>query len=507
MVLAGVLVTPWLNPFAPGPSPAVVPLLVSWACVAIALLFHRHLRVDVVAGAWLIAAAVSAAIGHLQYLGIDGRFFPWINHAGIGQAFGNLRQRNQFASLLVIGLAALWWWIQAEAARPMSASLSRQSTKRILGLLVVAGLASATAASASRTGLVAWLIVSLLAWRWSADGGRTYQRWMIGTGLTAFFLASWFLPMTIGHDPLQHGLLSRLDPMGQGCFNRSTLWANVVYLIAQRPWLGWGLGELDYAHYVTLYPGPRFCDILDNAHNLPLHLAVELGLPIAVAACAGALYWIVRRRPWSERDPDRQLAWLVLVVLAWHSLLEYPLWYGPFQLAVGLALWVLLSPKRSNAGDAARVSPARMSKQGAWVSASRCAAAVLLVGCTLVAWEYRRVSQIYLSTEDRATEYRQDTLARTRTDGIFRNQWEFAALTTGVLSLDNAGETLARAERLLHYSPEARVVEQLIESAELLDRNDLAQWHKIRFKAAFPRAFDDWVDRRQAPESRRTNAP
>ena len=28
---------------------------------------------------------------------------------------------------------------------------------------------------------------------------------------------------------------------------------------------------MDYAHFVTLYPGERFCDILDNAHNLPLH--------------------------------------------------------------------------------------------------------------------------------------------------------------------------------------------------------------------------------------------
>ena len=48
---------------------------------------------------------------------------------------------------------------------------------------------------------------------------------------------------------------------------------------ASSPWLGWGWGELDYAHYATLYDGPRFCDILDNAHNLPLHLAVELGIP------------------------------------------------------------------------------------------------------------------------------------------------------------------------------------------------------------------------------------
>ena len=34
--------------------------------------------------------------------------------------------------------------------------------------------------------------------------------------------------------------------------NRLVLWRNVLQLIAAHPWFGWGLGELDYAHYATL---------------------------------------------------------------------------------------------------------------------------------------------------------------------------------------------------------------------------------------------------------------
>ena len=79
-------------------------------------------------------------------------------------------------------------------------------------------------------------------------------------------------------------------------------------LIAQKPWLGWGWGELDYAHFITLYPGARFCDILDNAHNLPLHLAVELGVPLAVVLCGGGLVAGLAR-PALARAGSQPAAW------------------------------------------------------------------------------------------------------------------------------------------------------------------------------------------------------
>ena len=53
---------------------------------------------------------------------------------------------------------------------------------------------------------------------------------------------------------------------------------------------------------MTLYPSARFCDILDNAHNLPLHLAVELGLPAALLLCGTALWLTLQRKPWREAD-------------------------------------------------------------------------------------------------------------------------------------------------------------------------------------------------------------
>jgi hypothetical protein len=268
------------------------------------------------------------------------------------------------------------------------------------------------------------------------------------------------------------------------CSSRRVLWSNVLELIARRPWTGWGWGELDYAHYMTLYPGERFCDILDNAHSLPLQLAVELGIPAAAALCLAAAWLVVQARPWRETDPTRRLAWGVLAVLAIHSLLEYPLWYGPFQIALGLSLG-LLWHKPAPASTATAV---RFIVPG-----------VLAAGAIYAAWDYHRVTQVYLPAEERAPRYRQDTLGEARRSWLFANQARFAELTITPLTRENAAWTLESAQKALHYSPEPRVVEKMVESAAFLGRESLALVHLARFRAAFPADYEAWAQRNARP--------
>jgi hypothetical protein len=269
---------------------------------------------------------------------------------------------------------------------------------------------------------------------------------------------------------------------GPACSSRLVLWSNVLRLIAARPILGWGWGELDYAHFMTLYPGARFCDILDNAHNLPLHLAVELGLPAALLVCGGAVLWILRERPWREGAPRRRLAWALVALILLHSLLEYPLWYGPFQLAFGAALGWLL------AGRAA--SPAPASRRPALA-----AALVLMAVAGYAAWDYVRVSQIYVMPEDRLAAWRDDTLQHARRSWLFQGQAEFADLTLTHVTAANAPRVHALALETLHYSPEPRVIERAIESATLLGRGDEAVQLLARFRAAFPAEYEAWRER------------
>jgi O-antigen ligase len=491
-----VLTVPWLNPFATGPSSAVIPWLTSLVCWAVWLLLRplvAERAAEPMARAWLVAALVSTVFGLLQYFAAAATFSPWINGTLPGTAFANLRQRNQFATLTNMGLAALAW------------AVVRHHQCRAWHWAAALTLATGNAASSSRTGLLELVLLVALAsvWRgWRQSSARQ----LVLLALFGYAVATVVLPMVAGYHFNATGILARMDDDAPACFSRRVLWANVLELAYQKPWFGWGWGELDYAHFMASYAGPRFCDILDNAHNLPLHLAVELGVPVAALACGWGAWFIWRARPLREANPDRQMAWVVLALILLHSMLEYPLWYGPFQIAFGLCAWHLWStrptPHEGSGIDKQTRSPAvvLVSEVG-WISRPGVAATafVLLVAAAYAAWDYHRVSQLYLATSQRAPAYRDNTFEKVKGTWLFARQVRFAELTTTEVTPDNAAMINAMAHELLHFSPEARVVEKLIESAELLGRDEEVQVFLARYQAAFPAAHAVWVKTRAPP--------
>ena len=517
-LVAAFVAVPWLNPAAGGPSAVIVPWLVAaaaslllWVLIA-PQVSRRHLGAAIVlaallaglgkasppvllavaslgvialsasiasgiktlpwmaaaiANAWLIAALVSSVFAMAQYFGLSASLAPWVNPTSAGEAFANLRQRNHFATLTSIGLAALLW--------------QRQRGSRVWWAYPGAALlAVANAASASRTGALQIGLVAVLTLWWC----RPFDRRVAGVCLIAvlaYGAAAVSLPL----------LLEQLTGLtapnalgrwvsGDGCASRTILWGNVLHLIAQKPWWGWGWGELDYAHFATLYPGPRFCDILDNAHNLPLHLAVELGIPAATLAIGGFGVWVVRQRPWHETDPTRRMAWSVIAVILLHSLLEYPLWYGPFQMAFGFSLGLLATGR----------SPAEIPTVG-WVGRATVSTS-LAIALLFSALDYHRVSQLYTPPDERSGWFLSGPLARVGDSWLFRDQLAFAELSTTPLTRENAVRLHALATELLHYSPEPRVIDIAIESAVLLQLDGEAGWLLARYRAAFPDDYEKW---------------
>ncbi len=522
---------PWLNPFASSPSTAVIPLLVSWMMAACALLLvvdlplaqprwtvsarvvcgvllawlaasllwvpqvvDRALTAGLVAslmGVWLMvavgrraavdesllrwlvagllaAAVISAVLGVLQYLGLAHELSPWVNQPLKGDAFANLRQRNQFASLTSVGLVALLGWV---AARAKAQNMTRGCWALVVVLLNV--LASGVACSVSRTGAVQWALVGVLmaAWGWrSAKQDAAFGKGLVWLALAApVLVAVWsvLMPLLALHITGDQGASMILRVTGQAqdyaaCGGRRVLWANVLALIAQHPWLGWGWGETDYAHFMTSYNRLRFCDMLDNAHDFPLHLALELGVPFAVAVMALVGMWVLRRTPWREQNAWRVMAWCVLGVLGLHSLLEYPLWYGPFQMTLGLAVGLLWAVPDAPATEQAQEGPMLV-------------AALLFIGCLYAAWDFNRVGQIYRQAASRDAAYRDNPLHHAKQSWLFKNQADFAELTTQAVTADNAAELYPQALRLMHYSPEARVVQRVIDSGKWLGHDAQAQ--------------------------------
>ncbi|MFT4242148.1 MAG: Wzy polymerase domain-containing protein [Acidovorax sp.] len=477
---------PFLFCVTDAPTASFWPLVASWLCGAVLLcaaalegLTQRPAGREAWARrlAWglALAAVVGGVIGLAQYVAGDLGLSPFVHPSVPGQAVGNLRQRNQQASLLSLGAWALLWWTMHGRPWP------RWGVGAALAVIAIA-----SAATASRTGAVQWLLVLGFVLCWRRTGAGQPLRWAVAA-LLVFVAAAWVLPELLWRidgvraDALFHRFAG--DP--RSCTSRRVLWANMLTLIAQKPWLGWGWGELDYAHYVTLFPGERFCVLLDNAHNLPLHLAVELGVPAAVLACGALLAWALASRPWREAEPARQLAWGVLAIIGLHSLLEYPLWYGPFQVVALLSAALLLWPRRRSGTALAGLG-----------------AALIALACALAAWDYFRVSQLYKASTERAPAYRDDTQAKVAHSVLFASQIGFARLTTTALTRDNAERMNALAHDLLHYSPEPRVIEPLIESAALLGRDDEAAFHMQRYRAAYPQDYARWMGAGIRPASK-----
>jgi O-antigen ligase len=496
LLACAAVVLPWLNPWSSGPNPNMVPWLASMVGALVCVLAYRvwagkataeQLRTapNYVFAAWLCAALLSSAIGLVQYFGLSASLSPWMDYSRAGEAFGNLRQRNQFASLTAIGLVGVLYL--AAQAPPFSG-------KRALRALLLSGaialLAMANAASASRTGALQWLMVAALAGLWSAKNRRSGL--VLASGALLAYGAAVVLLPTLLHAATglsNPGLLGRLSEPS-GCESRRVLWANVLDLIAQRPITGWGWGELKFAHFTHPYVGERFCAILDNAHNLPLHLAVELGVPIATALCA-AMGWIVwRSKPWAEADTARQSAWAILAIIGLHSLVEYPLWYGPFQVAVGLCIWLLCRHRTQN-----RIVP----RQPAGAGAAALTATLLasLVAVAYVAWDYTRISQLYRAPTQRLAMFRTDTLEKARGSFLFVREVQFAELTTTPLDDTTAPRLYVLARRLLHFSPEPTVLTILLNSAQVLGVDDEALQHdQAQFDQAYPQQYALWRERR-----------
>lgn len=500
------LTLPWLNPFAPGPSPAVVPWLVALAATGgvLGLGSMRNLaaqgpETQTFAQRWappfawalLVAGLVSSAMGLLQYFGVAAALEPWVRQGTPGEAFANLRQRNQFATLTNMALVALAGLVANHRTALTADGLACRVADFLRGRgqpalwLMAALLAAGNAASLSRTGLLQLVTLCGLYLLWGRWRERPVRHLLV-VAVAVYAVAIFALPWLAGLDPFG-GMFTRLRDGAPACGSRLLLWSNVLHLMAEKPWLGWGWNELDFAHYTTLYNGPRFCEILDNAHNLPLHLAVELGLPLALLACGAVLWWVLRRKPWREADPARQMAWGVLAVIGLHSLLEYPLWYGPFQMAAGWSVALLW--RQNNPVMGAKFKPNRSLAQVLYAPA----AIILIATSTYAAWDYHRVSQLYLAPSARDEAYRDDTLGKARVSRLFHNQVAFAELVTTPLTRSNAQWTFDTARALLHYSPEPRVIEKVIESAVMLGRDDEALAQLQRFKAAFPKEHAAWV--------------
>ncbi len=380
------------------------------------------------AWAWWVAGLFNAGVATVQVFLPDAPDGNWLARSGIpGRAVGNLRQPNHLSSLLLWSLAAL---VPLLHLRRIDFKLAAASA---------AGMVLAVVMSASRTGMVGVLL--LAAW-----GGldRRLARPTRGLllAMPLLYLLSWALLAAwahhTGHAFGAESRLAEADLSG----SRFGIWRDTIALIVQEPWWGVGFGEFNFAWSLSVMP-KRPIAFFDHTHNLPLQLAVEQGLPMAVliTALLLATLWRGWRRSTQALGDDAvcaRTAWVMVLMMALHSLLEYPLWYAYFLLPTAWAWgYSLGAPGKSD------MAPGR-----GWASAALLVAGLLTVlGAGFAVVDYSRVVAIYAPPEGAAPL--DQRIATGRRSVLFAYHADYAAATEEGPSPERAGALRGAVHNLL----------------------------------------------------------
>ena len=229
-----------------------------------------------------LAAVLSSAIAVAQYFQVASGYSPWIHPGSLPRVFANLRQPNQLATLTAMGFGIIVclnlpkpWASKKRGLRALSICSLMYAAQ--LGALAL--LAFAAAATLSRTGLLAWVLVYIVCSYWAWRGLLPKRAWVWATLALLLYAAFSFVLSQGGFAPgatavVEIDALERLANTDAGDA-RLLIWQHVLDAIAAKAWLGWGWGNLGYALLLTPHSQPLTV-MVDNAHNLPLQLAAEL---------------------------------------------------------------------------------------------------------------------------------------------------------------------------------------------------------------------------------------
>jgi O-antigen ligase len=391
----------------------------------------------------VVAGVLSSVVGIVQV------FVPaWADGNAIarsyleGRAVGNMRQPNHLSSLLLWSIVAAVWLGEAGVIRRWASTL--------LALLFI----FVVVLSGSRTGALSMAL--LLVWGLLDKRLACPTRWLLGLAPLIFFVFWYGTGVWADHTHHVFGGETRFSAKGDISSSRLDIWSNTLALIRMHPWAGVGFGEFNFAWTLTPFPN-RPVAFFDHTHNLILQFVVELGIPLALLV-SGLLLWALALalrgalRPAADGAAPgtallRPAAFMMVLLILLHSLLEYPLWYAYFLLPAAFAFGLcLVEPGAAAAPGAA---PARSKLRRPLVVASL----VLMIGGVASIADYARVVVIF------APRNGAPPLAQRIVDGrhsvFFAHHADYAAATTS----DHPSDVMPAFLRAPHYLLDARLLQ------------------------------------------------
>jgi O-antigen ligase len=371
-------------------------------------------RADIFSSAMVLAGLASALIACVQVLVPSWSATYLASPSPLaGRAVGNFGQPNHLSSLLILALIAMvplaqsgrWFkwrvhtaWYATLSFFLIFAVVLTASRTGLLGLFLLAtwGLADKRLSHPVRFGLLASPLIYAFCWAlmsaWSSETSSAF-----GGALR----------------------LSEKDLSA----SRFGIWHNAISMILDNPWTGVGWGEFNFAWTLSPFPDrpPAF---FDHAHNLPLHLAVELGLPLAALIC-GLLIWTLWKaalHAWHSHGLsgiESRAAFVMVLMMAVHSFLEYPLWYSYFLLPTAWALGVSLQPSVSKLPI--------VDKSKTSLPLIKAAGVLMILGAFFAFKDYTKMAAIY--TNDGRGLSLGERIVRAQTSIFFRHHADYGIAT------------------------------------------------------------------------------
>ncbi|RVT52652.1 PglL family O-oligosaccharyltransferase [Rubrivivax albus] len=413
---------------------------------------------------WVVAGGVNLAIAAVQVFAPAWPDGTWLARSGLpGRAVGNLRQPNHLSSLLMWSALAVVALHQMGHWRPRPAAA------------MFAALVAGVVLTASRTGLVSVLL--LAGWGLvDRSLARDVRRLLVAAPL--LYGLAWGAMWAWAHaEGGTFGGEARLRETDISS-SRFGIWANALTLIARQPWTGVGFGEFNLAWSMTPFPG-RPTAFFDHAHNLPLHLLAELGLPLGGAVCVllGWSLWRALRAAPGQQAPWQRCAAMFALMIGVHSLLEYPLWYAYFLLPLAW-VWGFALGRPVGAAEPAPTAVTARLRPGL--------AAVVVLAALAVVADYQRVVRIFEAPAGAAP------LAQRIADGraslLFAHHGDYAAATTGLPQPDGLGAF----DDARHYLLDTRLMRAWAEALAREGRLDEARWVAARLHEFGPARAGDF---------------
>ncbi|HEV7578121.1 MAG TPA: Wzy polymerase domain-containing protein, partial [Caldimonas sp.] len=178
------------------------------------------------------------------------------------------------------------------------------------------------------------------------------------------------------------------------------------------------------------------------------------------------------RQPGSGH-PVQRAAFVIVVLVAVHSMLEYPLWYSYFLLPAAFAFGLCL--ERPAAGAAASLGD---DEHGNVTRPYVLAAMFLILGGTLAVYDYMRVVVIFAPPAGAGPL--EQRIAAGRRSILFAHHADYAAATVA----EHPGKVMEAFARAPHYLLDARL---MMAWARALDEN--GDTDKARYLAARLKEF------------------